>query len=161
MSRMIWLAGLGTIVWSLGCSSSGPSVQYVEGVVTLNGQPIEGVNVSFSPVDAKEGLGAVGTTDASGEFKLTAIPNGKSDAGAAEGEYFVTFSKMTGNDPNAAMTTDDPNYGKMPESGKSEPIKFERVVPEIYENPATSGFKVKVQPGTNKGEAFKFDLKKG
>jgi hypothetical protein len=30
----------------------------------------------------------------------------------------------------------------------------------MYENPTTSGFKVTVKSGTNKGDDFKFDLKK-
>jgi hypothetical protein len=144
-----------------GCSESGPSVEYVEGVVTLDGQPIEGVNVGFAPVDEKTGTSAVGTTDASGTFKLTAIPNGAPGAGAKAGDYLVTFSKVTSSDPNAAMTTDDPNYGKLPEGGAmSQPATSTRVIPEKYENPATSGIKVTVKPGKNAGPEFKFDLKK-
>ena len=144
------------------CSTGGPSVEFVEGVVTLDGKPIEGVAVSFSPVDAKTGTGAVGTTDASGIFRLTTIPNGTPNAGAKAGDYNVTFSKSTGSGASAQPLSDDdnPDYGKAPASGKTESMTSERVIPEKYENPATSGFKVTVKPGTNKGDAFKFDLKK-
>jgi hypothetical protein len=144
-----------------GCGTGSPDVHYVEGVVTLDGQPIEGVNVSFSPVDTKSGAGAVGTTDASGGFTLTTIPNGAPGAGAKAGEYLVTFSKSTSTDTSTVASTDDPNYGKEdPSGGRSAPPKAERVIPVKYENPTTSGFKASVKPGQNKGDGFKFDLKK-
>jgi hypothetical protein len=40
----------------------------VSGTVTLNGQPIEGAEVSFFPADAK-GRAATGMTDMAGRFK--------------------------------------------------------------------------------------------
>ena len=36
-------------LFSVGCGESGPVVEYVQGVVTLNGSPLEGATVSFSP----------------------------------------------------------------------------------------------------------------
>jgi hypothetical protein len=144
----------------IGCGDTGgPSVQYVEGVVTLDGKPIEGVTVTFSPVKAGEGTPAVGTTDASGVFKLTATQGGKPGGGAGVGEYQVAFSKVkvAGGADSAVTKSTDPGYGK---PSSREPTKVEHEVPEKYENPATSGFKVTVKSGTNRGDAFKFDLKK-
>jgi hypothetical protein len=132
-------------------------VQYVEGVVTLDGKPVEGATVSFSAADNK-GSGAVGITDASGIYKLTALPDGAAGAGAVTGDYLVTISKVTVSDPNSVTSSDDPNYGKF-SATKSEPPKSVKVIPEKYENTATSGFKATVKPGQNKGDEFNFDCK--
>lgn len=123
----------------------------------MDGQPVEGATISFSPVD-KSGTAAVGTTDASGVFKLTAIPDGAADQGTKAGEYLVGIIKHK-SEPAVALSTDDPNYGKETRSSTEAP-KIERIVPQKYENPATSGFKVTVKPGTNNGDDFKFNLKK-
>src|SRR4029453_13121047 len=97
MSRVF--GRLGPLVLALfglvGCESScGPAVQYVEGVVTLDGSPIEGVTVSFSPAKAGSGTPAVGTTDTNGVFKLTATQGGSVGGGAGIGDYQVTFTKV-------------------------------------------------------------------
>jgi hypothetical protein len=144
-----------------GCGKSGPSVNYVEGVVTLDGKPIEGVTVGFSPVDATKGLAAVGTTDANGVFKLTATQGGSTDGGTVAGEYQVALTKI-GTDivteEEAKKMQEDPNYGKEQTGPPVAPV-VKSAIPEAYGNPATSGIKVTVKDGENKGDAFKFDLK--
>ena len=144
----------------LGCGESGgPSVEYVEGVVTLDGKPIEGVTVSFSPAKPGAGMPAVGTTDANGVFKLTAVQGGRVGGGTGAGDYQVTFSKVkaTGG-MRADVKPGDPDYGKEDTSSRPGPSKVEYEVPQKYENAATSGFTATVAKGTNKGDKFKFDL---
>ena len=61
----------------------------VTGTVTLDGSPLKGCSVFFTPADGN-GAPAVGTTDASGVYKLqTAL--GAADAGTTPGTYSVTF----------------------------------------------------------------------
>src|SRR5215470_16755269 len=56
------------------------------GVVTLDGQPVEGALVKFIPVDAAKGSVASGVTGQDGKFRLTTTnPND----GAVPGEYIV------------------------------------------------------------------------
>jgi hypothetical protein len=162
MSRVSARFGLSLLasIVLLGCGETGgPAVEYVEGVVTLDGKPIEGVNVSFSPTKPDAGTPAVGTTDANGVFKLTAVQGGKVGGGAGVGDYQVTFSKVKA---TGGMRTDvkpgDPDYGKESASARPGPSKIEYEVPQKYENAATSGFTAKVEKGTNKGDKFKFDL---
>ena len=142
-----------------GCSGdAGPTVQYVEGVVTLDGEAIEGVTVGFSPVDVQEGIAATGTTDSNGVYKLTSSQGGKPDQGAVAGEYTVTFRKVKGTFAEA-LTPDDPGYEKSMASGKEESAPaLEYVVPARYGNPADSEFKVTVKSGKNTGDDFKFAL---
>lgn len=145
-----------------GCSGGGPDVQYVEGVVTLDGKPVEGATVGFSPVDAATGLAAVGTTDADGVFRLTAMQGGEPESGTTVGQYKVTVTKTTVTSASAEETQkmqDDPNYGKTSQ-GISAPPKAIAEVPTKYNNPETSGIEVTVKDGRNDGPEFKFELKK-
>ena len=48
---------------------SGPAVEYVQGVVTLDGAPLEGATVFFSP-KGSAGKGAAGKTQSDGSFTL-------------------------------------------------------------------------------------------
>lgn len=147
------------VVALLGCGeTSGVPVEYVEGVVTLDGKPIEGVTVGFSPVKPDSGTPAVGTTDANGVFKLTATAGGAPGAGAGVGEYQVTFSKIKTSGQSEVTKSTDPNYGK-PMTQKPGPTQMEYIVPQKYGNAATSGFTATVVDGTNRGDKFKYDLK--
>jgi hypothetical protein len=145
----------------LGCGGSGPSLNYVEGVVTVDGNPMEGITVGFSPIDPAKGKPAIGTTNAQGVFKLTSTQGGKPDAGAVAGDYAVTFSKSAG----SALSADevkklqsDPNYGKSG-GGKSAAPSAKSAIPKEYADPAKSGIKATVKPGKNTGDELKFDLK--
>ncbi len=51
---------LAMVVGLAGCGQKGPKVQYVEGVVTLDGNPVEGATVGFSPVEKDKGMAASG-----------------------------------------------------------------------------------------------------
>lgn len=150
------------LVGVVGCTGSGPDVQYVEGKVTLDGQPVEGATVGFSPVDPTKGLAAVGTTDASGVFRLTAMQGGEPDSGTTAGKYKVTLTKTTVPVASAEETQkmqDDPNYGTTAAT-MSAPLQVTAVIPPAYNNADTSGIEVTVKEGRNDGPEFQFDLKK-
>ena len=69
-----------------GCPSSNENIGWVEGVVTVNGTPVEGARVRFYPTT---GRGSSGKTDEKGhsEWKYT-----RSEDGAVIGEHKVTIS---------------------------------------------------------------------
>lgn len=69
-----------------GCPSSG-NIGWVEGVVTLDGDPVEGATVRFYPV--VDGRGSSGKTDANGHYELRYT---RSADGAIVGEHRVTVS---------------------------------------------------------------------
>ena len=64
----------------------------VEGIVTLDGKPLEGATVSFVPADGA-GRPAGGLSDAEGVFQLTTF---KEDDGALPGNYRVVVRKTEG-----------------------------------------------------------------
>lgn len=70
------------LLCALGCSG-GPTPLAVEGIVTLDGQPVDQAEVTFI-LDAANGPSFRGTTDASGEFQTKVLP----------GSYKVVVAKL-------------------------------------------------------------------
>jgi hypothetical protein len=65
----------------------------VSGVVTLNGQPLDGATVMFFLIDSN-GRAAVGTSDMTGRFQLQTYVSGSTILpGALPGSYRVTVAK--------------------------------------------------------------------
>jgi hypothetical protein len=153
----LMLVGLGLIV---GCGrNTGPVVQFVEGKVLLDGQPLEGATVGLSPVKGTQGLPGYARTNAGGIFRVTSTRGGKRDAGAAVGDYVVTISKVVAEEADEAEEDQS-----RPESVKKQARSAARkqpwnVVPDIYAEVATSPLRASVQSGENVGPAFVFDLK--
>ena len=144
------------VVSSFGCGrSSGPNVQYVHGVITLDGAPIEGATVSFSPEDSN-GIGASGMTQSDGSFTLNAQA-AKPGAGTVAGEYAVIVSKVEMPEfPD--IDTDDPRYGTAEQERleqEANSAKPKIIVPEKYNIPESSPLHAKVVSGKNE---FQFDL---
>ena len=130
-----------------GCKK-GPPVVPVTGVVTLEGEPLEGANVNFIP-SAENGLEGFGKTDASGKFVLS--NQIEPDAGVLPGEYKVTVRK-------AVEKWDGKSYKDVP---GGEPIKDSKAVESIarrYSSLSNTELKATVtKDGENK---FTFELKK-
>lgn len=119
----------------VGCGPSRPETVPVSGHVTLNGQPVEGATVMFSP--EAEGRPATGTTDADGRFTLKTFEAGD---GALPGVHSVTVTKVE----SSGVQADRDGL-----SGEIEPggIQQRWVVPRKYAKPDTSGLSVEVESG--------------
>ena len=102
-----------------GCGPDYPETVPVSGTVTLDGQPVAGASVVFTP---EAGDLATATTDSSGQFQLSTY---RLADGAAPGHYRVTVAKTT------------------VEPGEDEKVLF--LVPKKYGNPDTSGLECDVQ----------------
>lgn len=142
-------------LFSVGCGQSGPAVEYVEGVVTLNGSPLKGATVSFSP-KGTDGIGAAGLTQPDGSFTLNAR-GAKPGSGTATGDYSVMISKVE-MPALVEIGTDDPRYGtREQEQLEQEALnaKPKVIVPEKYNSAETSPFTAKVESGSN---TFTFDI---
>jgi hypothetical protein len=90
-------AGLAALlVAAAGCGGKHTPVP-VSGVVTLDGQPVEGATVYFYMVgDEREGRPATGTTNKDGEFRLSTLGN---EDGALPGRYKVVVTKYVPTNP--------------------------------------------------------------
>jgi hypothetical protein len=130
----------------IGCGNGKIRTEPVVGVVTLDGVPLDGAEVNFSPKPSGTGLPAYAITDENGMYKLQTL-NGNPGAGTLPGEYIVTISK------NKFV----PTGRKILEmSSMIEEKKSVSILPEIYRNVEKTPFSVTVVRGKNH---FDFDIK--
>jgi len=154
---LLWRFVVPLVLVAVGCGGPrGPKVEYVEGIVTLDGSPVEGASVGYSPVTRTVGLPAAGKTDAKGRYLLTAVSGGKQGAGTAIGDYAVSITKLE------LVPPDDPQPPPPawwnPSMGPKPPA-IRSVIPAVYGESATSGLRVAVKAGRNTGPEFSFDLR--
>ena len=148
------VAGLGLVV---GCGrNAGPVVQFVEGKMILDGEALEGATVGLSPVKGSKGLPAYARTDGQGVFRVTSTRGGRRNAGAAEGDYVVTVSKVVADEGDVAV--EDDGSGKKPARRPSSK-QPRNVVPDVYAEIDTSPLRATIKSGANTGPAFVYDLK--
>jgi hypothetical protein len=130
------------IVLFAGCNKARiPGLAKCEGVVTWNGDPVEGARVEFIPKDNANGRSAFGITDAQGKFKTTTLDT---DDGIMPGEYFVTVTKRTstrGGAPPAPVETasDAPREGRNAPPPAREEMQVTYFIPQVYSKKETSG----------------------
>src|SRR5262245_48220092 len=117
--RVLWA----TLVLSLalGCGESRSGVS-VSGKVTVKGQPLAEISVTFQPVG--QGMGSVGTTDDQGHYTLTFVDNQK--PGAMPGKHQVTFQDLK---DKPAKDTDGgpapPSKSRLPRSAQGNVRPFD------------------------------------
>ena len=129
--RTLWLIVLVLVI--AGCGPAGPDVQYVEGVVTLDGKPLDSATVTFVPVD-KAGMSAAGKTDAEGHFRLNATQGKKYGKGTVVGDYVVTVTKLF---------------------WREKAVEPDHITPLVYENSKDSPLRATIVKGRN---TFEFAL---
>lgn len=114
------------VVMLVGCdSSSGPKTVNASGVVLLDGNPVDGAQVTF--IDDAGQITAVATTDAAGKFSL--MHNGEKK-GAVPGSYKVQVSKtkLTGNEGGGTEITI--SHGLPPKYASIATSNLTQVVPD-------------------------------
>lgn len=151
---LVWMGvALGALTW-LGCGSSVRTVP-VEGTVTLDGAPLPGVAVNFTPIGSvgAVGPGSSGVTDEKGRFSLTTVGD-RRRRGAVIGKHRVTLLEPHGDyDPYA-----DPNLTPEQLKAKLEQIRFSfKLPPEARDGSLT--FEVPPE-GTRKAD-FAFQSSRG
>jgi hypothetical protein len=134
----------------VGCGHRGPAVEMVEGLVLLDGQPVEGAIVLFSPESGGPdgGLPAAGRTDTNGMFHLNAAGGAKFGAGTKIGDYIVTVSKQDADplppqDPSKPPPSEPPN------------VRVWDLLPVVYKHAVTTPLRASVKKRTN---SFRFEL---
>lgn len=146
LSRLMTVAALTAAVAS--CGPKGPKLYPVSGQVLYEGQPAEGAQVVFQPLNPppeSEGRTSGGTVGKDGTFTLRTYPFGE---GAPEGEYTVAV-QWFGIPGQAAK-----GKGKKTREG-DDGTEATSAIPERYTDPDTSGLKASVKPGPNNLEPIR------
>jgi len=133
-----------------GCGQKGPDVQYVEGIVTIDGKPVEAATVNFAPLvessDLSGTLLGMGRTDVHGKYTLSTNRGSIVGGGTTVGEYKVSIVKK-----EVTNAPTEPLLG-----GQSWVPKFLYHVPKVFEDARTSPLTVEIVRGKN---VFHFALK--
>jgi hypothetical protein len=142
--RQVVVALLATMLGTLsGCGGSDmPELGLVSGVVTLDGKPVKGLDVSFHPMDGRP---AIGKTDADGKYTLIYKPG---MPGCKVGKNRVTIGNSEGED-EPELEGDE--LIQVP--GQTSEKERAAIAARYNEE---SGMERQVSPGDN---SFNFDLK--
>ena len=114
----------------VGCGgkSDGLKRAPLVGLLTLQGSPLAGASVEFTPVKGTTGPGAIGVADDDGKFQV--ISSRRGHEGIPPGEYTVRVSLFadedgTPLDPEATQADNPFAYEAIPEpySGVGSPLK--------------------------------------
>ncbi|GAB6187363.1 carboxypeptidase regulatory-like domain-containing protein [Thermopirellula anaerolimosa] len=135
----------------------------VTGTVTLDGTPLPGATVTFSP-KSEGARAAFGTTDENGRFTLTTLNPGD---GAIPGSYAVAVSKPVASassspsqDPRAFSGSISPEEAArikaQAQGGGAAAAAAANVVPAKYASADTSGLTAEVKAGGDNN--FPFEL---
>jgi len=133
------------VLLAAGCSSKGPNLppQYpVSGTINMDGKPLTGAGIMFLPRGETRGTGAFGMSDGAGNYSLKTDHGG---AGAPEGEYAVTISKVVNRDGTPYVPKPD-----VAEAGERETL------PGTYSNSMNTVLTATVPKG---GKTINFELK--
>jgi len=134
------------LVLPTGCRGKKlPTIVKAEGIVTLDGSPIENATVSF--ISERTDYHAIGNTDAQGKFQMrVARAEYEGKIGACPGEYKVEISKTVLGDSKPGKSDDEPVS-----------INLQNAIPTKYTTIATSNLVVTVpDSGSDK---LDFELK--
>jgi len=141
---------IGSLLLAVGCGQTGRlRVEFVEGIVTFDGQPLEHASVTFVPVnEGGDEEVASGFTNANGMYRLSSF-NGDPHRGAVAGEYIITVSKIEIHDPKAGMSPEEAAASRLE-------VTQTQVLPSIYQDRQNTPLSATVVKGRNR---FNFDLK--
>lgn len=122
-----------------------PTIVKAEGVVTLDGNPIENATISF--ISERTDYHAIGNTDAQGKFAMrVARAEYEGKIGACPGDYKVEISKTVMGDKTPGKSDDEPVS-----------INLQNAIPLKYTSISTSNLVVTVPD--NGSDQLNFDLK--
>ncbi len=120
-----------------------PATVTADGVVTLDGKPVDGASIVIAPTPPNQHA-ANAITDGSGRFSLAAFPN---KPGAVPGTYKVRVAKTieVGAEPVKVDLGEDAAHAASDEPSAN--MTWKSVLPEKYSNPETSGLEVEIPAG--------------
>jgi hypothetical protein len=140
MTRLLTAIAIGLMLPQLGCGGTKSDAVAtptfpVQGKVTLDGQPAEGVGLSFVPVQQTKGMGGYAVSKADGTFEALSMDG---QTGIPEGDYAVAALKMT-----------MPDGSPIPPEASAADVGAVNKLPARYGDPSQSPLVIKIQAGPN------------
>ena len=133
------------LLFFAGCGPQGRGlkVEYVEGVITLDGEPLADATVTFHARDEDSGaVTAAGMSNQRGIYKLSSTDSNP-EAGTTVGEYIVTVSKVEVHDPTIHMTPEEAMVSNLR-------VTHTQLLPAIYQDRERTPLSATVNRGRNK-----------
>ena len=131
-------------VFLLGCHSDKIRTEYITGIITCDGNPVERAQVTFIPVEGSEGaIAASGISKEGGKYTVQ-VSQGEPKAGTTPGEYIVTIARTE--------TIPVDGRGKeitLPPGATADSYIGVDRLPLKYKNKDTTPFKATVVKGKN------------
>jgi hypothetical protein len=152
MKRLLAMAA--ALCLAAGCGGTKSGMAPVSGQVKLDGQPLEGAQIMFTPSAPQSGskdasTQSAGVTDKDGKFSLISFDAGE---GALVGKHTVSISKSTGTTADGKAI--DPNLASVAADMASSAVAAAGLVPAKYNQNTILTFDVPAG-GTDKAD---FDL---
>lgn len=148
MNSLVAVVSGGMVAMTIlaGCSGGDewtrrqPATVTADGVVTLDGEPVDGASIIIAPQPPNQHA-ANALTDSNGRFSLAAFPN---KPGAVPGIYKVRVAKTIEVDANPVKIDLGEDAAHAAAEDPSANVTWMSVLPEKYSNPETSGITVEI-----------------
>lgn len=154
--RLLLLVCAAVLATAAGCGKKGRKLDLVPvtGKITLEGQPVEGATVTFSPKG--KGNAAAAITGKDGTYRLKTFDQ----EGAEPGSYDVSVTKIDVQTTAVGATSVEDYQAAMTKGGAYVVPKPQStlLLPAKYASPLSSELKAEVKKGQQ--NEFSFDLKK-
>lgn len=125
----------------VGCGGDGLNRVPVQGVLTAEGEPVEGASVQFLPVSGTDSPGGLGNTDSEGKFTLVSSREG--DTGIPPGKYTVRVSRQI--DGDGTILPADAIQADYPMAMESVPAPYSGMDSPLEVTVSENGGEVKVE----------------
>lgn len=136
-----WLMTAASLFLLFGCGKSdGLKRAPITGLVTVEGAPLAGASVQFTPVGGTPGEGALGVADAQGKFVV--VSSRQNDAGIPPGEYTVVVSLLA--DPDGTHLSSEATQADHPFAQEIVPAPYSSPDSPLKVTIAKEGGEVKV-----------------
>lgn len=118
MNAFKWLSILPCLGLIAGCSKhDGLERAPITGLLTVQGQPLPGASVVFTPAKGTPGAGAIGVSGPDGKFQV--ISSRQDDPGIPPGEYSVSVSRLA--DPDGTVLSPEATQADHPLARETVP----------------------------------------
>jgi len=158
--RLCRCFGVLGLLFLIGCSGGEPvpeaysNLVPVSGTVLLDGKPLQGASITFSPIGDDAVRRAYGLTDESGRYELMTPVRGRSvdeTKGAIPGRYAVFINKLQM--PDGTELPPDLTHADAMEQGAQESLSAR------YSNPEKTQLTAEIPSVGEKPVEFNFELK--